>query len=190
MELLFFLAVAAVFLSVLFLWLFSQSAQPQVQVTATHLSDLLDTFDLALPSGDIGKRIFAAEDWDFVCQAGSKDVAKLFLHERRSIAIAWVKTTLRQVSEFLLLHRVAVRSSSRTSLWSEARIFYDYILFWVLCKSTCALIWILGPFRTKHTLELTLPIADRLISGAANFLVGLEPSRLLDVRRAWKQTLA
>lgn len=189
-ELAFFVAVSIVFLCLLLIWVFSHQAKPFKQITPRELFELVQTFHLVLPSRQIAVRIFAKEDLNFICQTGSKEVAKLFVRERRSIALSWIKATRRRVERVLMLHRLAVRTGGQARLQSEAQLLLNYIAFWLTCTTLSGLIWLLGPFRAKQAVDMTLNVAERLIDRTADLLAGLEPSRLQDVLRTWEQTPA
>jgi hypothetical protein len=50
------------------------------------------------------KRIFAAEDWEFISRTGATEVQRFFLKERGELARQWLRMTQRQVAHLMDVH--------------------------------------------------------------------------------------
>ena len=186
-ALIFFIVLAATLLFLLLIWVSSRPPAPWKNLTGIQLVDLIESFHLSLPSVLMAARIFAVEDWDFVCQTGGKKLRELFLRERSSIALSWIRATQSQVSRVLRLYRLAARVSNQARFASEAKILLSYSAFHLSCGVLKFLIWFLGPFKARRTLDATLGLTEHLVRPTVDLLAGLESVRLNDIRRRWEQ---
>ncbi len=186
-ELIFFIVLAAILLSVLLIWVSARPAAPWKNLTGIQLVELIESFNLSLPSVLMAARIFAREDWHFVCETDRKGLRELFVRERSALALSWIRATQRQVARVLRLYRLAARASNQARFASEAKILLSYAAFQVNCVVLKFLIWFLGPFQARRALDATLGLTERLVRPTVDLLAGLESVRLDDVRRRWER---
>src|SRR6266853_3541977 len=75
------------------------------------------------------KRIFASEDMEFVSQAGTGDVQRFFLRERKNLAIQWVRMTQKQVAHLMDLHLKLASYTYEPSPKFEFKFTVNHVCF-------------------------------------------------------------
>src|SRR2546427_12864551 len=83
-QLIAFLAIGAVFAVVLFVWVLRAKSSGASQREIAEGSTILE-----LPSPRAqAERIFAAQDWKFICSQTEPELQRAFLQERTNLALA------------------------------------------------------------------------------------------------------
>lgn len=172
-DLAIFLALALLLLGLLLLWLRSSQARAPDPFKARVA---LTVLQLAVPPRALAERIFALEDWDFISNQTPRQVQRLFLTERRQVALAWLRETRRKVEEVMELHGRAVRRTSSLHPFAELRLATSYAFFLSVYGFLFSLIWLHGPFVARRMVGFTVDIAEGLSFLTARLLVQLEPT--------------
>ena len=184
-ELFIFLAIGIGFLILLLIWLL-RSAVPPVDKTGLYEAQaVLTTVQVELPPRALGERIFSPQDWDFISTHASPGIQRVFLQERKALALSWLKQTRKRVGQIMTFHRIAVRGDIRLSPSLELRLAFDYILFLLTYEILSCLIWLRGPFHARHIVGYAASIADELAYLSGHVLVGLDPIRLSRIKNSW-----
>jgi hypothetical protein len=98
---------------------------------------------------DILDRIFGREDWDFVLNHASKETRRLFLIERRKIALYWL-SEIRSASKAAMRVHVAHASKSESLRpMQELRLALDYFTIRVKCGFMAVMILLRGPVSLR-----------------------------------------
>jgi hypothetical protein len=90
-------------------------------------------------------RIFGREDWDFIRRSTSREVQRLFLKERKGIALSWLSQLRRQARAGMHLHLASVRASEGLEPLAELRLAIDYCAFLSKCEVIAAILLLGGP---------------------------------------------
>lgn len=145
---------------------------------------ILATLNLSLPSRLLADRIFAQDDWHFVCRE-SPSVEQAFLQERKKVALLWLKDTRICVGRIFRFYRIAVRSNAALEFWTELRIAGNYFMFLLMVSSVQSLIYLRGPFYTHGMIMRMFGAADRVSMGVGRTLRALDLSSLVRIKDDW-----
>ena len=109
---------------------------------------------------DILDRVFGREDWDFVLSHAPKDVRRLFLIERKRIALSWLSEIRSQSKAAMRFHVARARMSEHLSPMQELVLAVNYLVIRVKCAFIVAVVLLRGP------------VALRSMAGCASHLSG------------------
>jgi hypothetical protein len=108
-------------------------------------------------------RIFSRDDWDFVRGVGSGSIEGLFKHERRSVALTWVRQTSLMIRRVMRGHAEAARRSKNLQVSVEINILVQFLALIATCGILSIVIQAAGP----HWLGGLANFAQRLSLGVA-----------------------
>lgn len=94
-------------------------------------------------------RIFGREDWDFIRSGTSTRVQRLFLRERKGIALSWLSQLRRQARAGMDFHVTRVRASEELEPLVELRLAIDYYAFLAKCGLIAAIVQVGGPVALR-----------------------------------------
>lgn len=93
---------------------------------------------MAAPSQELAQRIFSRTDWNFVAQE-SVPIKRLYIRERRNLALQWLHRTRRQAALINHCRRAYVPSQSQRPM-DRLRHLSNYAIFQSLCAALFLLI--------------------------------------------------
>jgi hypothetical protein len=136
------LAAAAIFAIVLLL-LRSKEEEPTERLG-------VEFHDRCHPHGtlqatELARRIFSREDEEFVERMESRRIQRLYVKERRRVALHWIRRTSDEVSGIMRRHRLASRQSADLNVVAETKLFWQFVELRVLCGTLFMLVHIFGP---------------------------------------------
>jgi hypothetical protein len=126
--------------------------------------------------GDLGESVFGLGDWDFVSRNEPAEIQKMFLRERVTLAISWLRRTRLQVSRVMRAHVAVARQSDDLHLATEIKVALSYFLFLILCNSLIGWVWLYGPVRTRKIVGRTLQWAVRLRGAFEQLMATVDPA--------------
>jgi hypothetical protein len=129
------------------------------------------------------KRIFASEDMEFVSQAGTGDVQRFFLRERKNLAIQWVRTTQKQVAHLMDLHLKLASYTYEPGPKFEFKFTINYVSFILVSNVLLVFIWMRGPFEAARIVAYTVRVAEYFCSAFSLGLENIDPVKLSSVRQ-------
>jgi hypothetical protein len=103
--------------------------------------------DPSLCPPEFAARIFSPVDWTFVSSEKSPEVARLFRHERRVVALVWVHQTKTAIHRIMREHTRVTRHSQDLNLTTEAKLFAHYLQLVAVCDLLILAIQSAGPSR-------------------------------------------
>ena len=103
----------------------------------------------------IAKHLFGSEDWEYIAGLNSKTLERMFLKERKGLALAWVEAARSEARALMRVHRTASSTSPHLRLGVELRITYVYAEFLLYCALLAFAIRIRGPVALQSFAELT-----------------------------------
>ncbi len=106
--------------------------------------------------GDLGERIFDLGDWGFVSRNVPSEIQQMFLRERTTLAISWLRRTRASISLLMRAHVAAVGQIEDLHLATELKLALSYLVVLILCDLLIAWIWLRGPMRTRKMVGQTL----------------------------------
>ena len=106
-----------------------------------------------LPDRILLDRCLSAEDLAFISSFASRHLLRLFVRERRRLAIAWLRHTRREAQRLLELHVRSVRYAADLRPGAEAKLFLAAGLFLLVYGMMLGFVFWYGPVRTRRFLE-------------------------------------
>lgn len=142
-------------------------------VTIEQFSRAQVAVDALIGEFSLGKRIFEAGDMKFISRQPSLEARRVFLLERKALAISWLRHTRRQLAYLMDLHLKLASYTYQPNPRSDLGLWIEYRVFAFLCDSLVVLVWIRGPFQLGTIVGYTL--------SAANQFCGVFSRRLEDI---------
>jgi len=115
-----------------------------------------------LPERALLDRCLAREDEKYVAGLRSPRLLALLLHERRRLALGWLRQTRREASRLYRLHVHSVRHAADLQPASEMKLLSALGLFLFICGTMMGMVWLSGPLRTWKLLQAVASQADLL----------------------------
>ncbi len=126
-------------------------------VTIDEFSCAQEGVDALIREFSLGKRIFEAGDMKYISRQPSLEARRVFLQERKALAISWLRHTRRQLAYLMDLHLKLASYTYHPSPRSDLSLWFEYRIFALMCDSLVAVVWIRGPFQlgtiVGHTLS-------------------------------------
>jgi len=98
---------------------------------------------------DILDRVFGHEDWDFILNHGSKEIRRLFLIERKKIALSWLSEIRSQSKAAMSFHVSHARTSQRLQPIQELKLAADFFGIRAKCVFIAVMILLRGPVALR-----------------------------------------
>ena len=128
------------------------------------------------------KRIFANEDMEFISMAGTGDVQRFFLKERKVLAIQWLRMTQKQVAHLMDLHLKLASYTYEPSPRSEVKLTVNYMCFIFASNGLLILLWLFGPFEAVRIVAYIVRAAEYFCSEFSLRLEKIDPVKLSSAR--------
>jgi len=139
----------------------------------------LDVLQLGLLSPDMVGRIFAKKDFDYVMSETTKKVQRLFLEERRGLALCWVSQVRRQIVSLRLFHLGSARLHAQLSLRTEIKLAGDFAALLFACRALQAAVYLRGPYAAPRMVGATTAAAARVCGISEKSLDFMKPARMI-----------
>ena len=111
---------------------------------------------------DIADRIFGREDWDFVVSQSSKELRRLFLFERKQIALCWLSAIRNRARAAMRFHLSHARRSRELVALVELRLALDYFSIRLKCELIAFLLLVRGPVALRWMVGQASHLAEQL----------------------------
>jgi len=105
------------------------------------------------------RRIFAAEDMEFISKTGPTSVQLLLREERKALALFWLRQTQKQLAHLMDVHLRLASYTYQPSPKLELKLAGRYLSFLVISNFVLLLVWLRGPFETVRIVGYTLRMA-------------------------------
>jgi hypothetical protein len=90
-------------------------------------------------------RIFSRADWEFVRGLRAGRIERLFKHERKRVALVWVRQTSAIIRKVMRQHAEAARQSANLKFSMEINILAQFLTLMAVCGTLSVAIQIAGP---------------------------------------------
>jgi hypothetical protein len=177
-QLVLFLAVGMLLLALLLFWGLRTRASGVNDRALSDAEQTLADLELEPPPRALAERIFASQDWDFVCSQAPLQTQRMFLKERGALALTWLRQTRKRATRLMDFHRRAVRRSTNLRPGVEVRLAANYVLFIIVCEILLGLIWLRGPFHARRMASYAIRVAEGLWLASGQLLAELDPACL------------
>jgi hypothetical protein len=138
------LTIGTILVIVLLLWRKSALALQELPMDL----DLLAGEACSCPQ-EFVSRIFSVEDAAFLESMQSKALRRFFLHERKAVALLWVRQTSLRIRQILRDHTAVARHSENLHFLTEIGIFFRYLQLRLLCGFLFVSIALAGPIWVR-----------------------------------------
>jgi hypothetical protein len=139
----------------------------------------LDVLQLGLLSPDMVGRIFAKKDFDYVMSETTGEIQKLFLEERRKLALSWVGEVRRQIVSLRRFHLGSARFHAQLSLLTEMKLAGDFAALLFACRALQAAVYLRGPYAAPRMVGATTAAAARVCGVSEKSLDFMKPARMI-----------
>jgi hypothetical protein len=138
----------------------SSSARTQVPpITIEEFAGAREALDTAFVEAAAIERIFSIDDMQFISHSGSPRVQRLFLNERKALAIQWLRKTQKQVAQLMDIHLRLAGYTHDPSSRFELKLGLRYVAFFLASYVLLLLLWLRGPFKARRVVAYTSSIA-------------------------------
>ena len=115
----------------------------------------LAALETGLLPADSVERVFGRQDVEYVESLGSTEIRKLFLTERKRLALLWIREVREQVSALKELHTRQARLFANLSGRTEVSIAIDFAYLQIQCAILEQMIRWRGPYAAPHFVRRT-----------------------------------
>ena len=128
-------------------------------VTLEEFASAREALDTAFVEAAAIERIFSPEDMVFISHASSPNARRLFLEERKALAIRWLRKTQKQVAQLMDLHLRIAGDTHEASPRFELKLAAKYLVFLFVSYLLLFLLWLRGPFKASRVVAYTSRVA-------------------------------
>ena len=123
------------------------------------------------------KRILSDQDLNFVSRSGSDELQRVFLRERKILAVHWFRAIQEQVGYLMDIH-LRLAATATPTPGSELRLTVQYALFMSVSSCLIAVFWLFGPFNARRTLAYILGSVEEFVWAFRGRLEAINPAQL------------
>lgn len=133
----------------------------------------LHTLQYGLLPGDLVGRIFDRPDLEYVTTKTSPEIRRLFLTERKRIALSWVRRLRLEIVNLMHFHRSYSRFHSQLGLLTELRLALDFAGLLLVCRILEMLFYFRGTYAAPRMVRGAASAAARLCTASEKSLAFL-----------------
>ena len=135
------------------------SSTQSPSVTLEEFANAREALDTAFVEAAAIERIFSTEDMEFISHASSPKARRVFLEERKTLAIRWLRKTQKQVAQLMDLHLRLAGHTYEPSPRFELKLAAKYQAFLLVSYLLLFLLWLRGPFKARRFVAYTSRVA-------------------------------
>lgn len=128
-------------------------------ITLEEFANAREALDAAFVEAAAIERIFSTEDMEFISHASSPKARRLFLEERKALAIRWLRKTQKQVGQLMKLHFRLAGHTHEPNPRFELKLTVKYLSFLLVSYLLLFLLWLRGPFKARRVVAYTSHVA-------------------------------
>jgi hypothetical protein len=113
----------------------------------------------------VAEVVFSLRDWIFVQQESSPLLNALFVHERRALAMRWLRDCLAQIRMVRANHLRQSRHSSDLNVAAEAKLLLLFFYLAVVCRCLLVAVRVLHPATPRAVALHVHKLAGRILPG-------------------------
>jgi hypothetical protein len=147
-------------------------------VTVDDFCKARETLDSVFYETAAIQRIFSSEDMEFISRSGTVDVRRLFLKERKTLALQWLRMIQRQLAHLMDLHLRLASYTYDPRPKFELKLSAKYLNVIVVSHIVLLLLRIRGPFKATRAIAYTIRAAGRFCTIFSLRLERISPTRL------------
>jgi hypothetical protein len=135
----------------------------------------LQTLQWGLLPENVIERLFDRGDLQYVTSETPPEIRKLFLAERKRIALTWVERIRREIRNLMHFHLGYSRFQAKLKLRTELRLALDFVLLLLACRALQLVLYVRGPYSAPGMVEAAAGAAARVCSISEKSLAFLNP---------------
>ncbi|MBZ5500987.1 MAG: hypothetical protein LAN59_01950 [Acidobacteriia bacterium] len=174
-QLIFFLLLGALLLASLF---FLARRRPRIEGGAQAMVEARQALS-ALQSGllprELVERIFAREDLEYVASHAPPPVHKLFLDERKQVALSWARQVRAAILHLRRFYLGKARLYAGLEFRTELELAIDFALLLFACRVLELVVYWRGPYAAGRMVGSTTLAAARICAITEQALAFLNP---------------
>jgi hypothetical protein len=124
------------------------------------------------------RQIFSRDDLEYATNNYGPDVVRLFLRQRKRVAIAWLQRTQKLVTHLFDLHLKLAKCTYEPNEKTEIKLMLQYILFLLLSHGAIVYIRVGGPFALAAAGDFTLRWSENFFTIFSLRFADVDPVRL------------
>lgn len=176
-QLVLFLALGAGFLFLLFWFARKSSSRPEGSAEALiEARQALGSLRTGLLPADMVQRIFARDDLEFVNSTCPEEIRRLFLRERKRIALSWVAQLRKQVLSLRASHSRQSRRSSHLDARTEIALALNFLSLLLICRVLQLTFFVSDPYAVPTIVRKAIGAAGDVCAASERSLAFLGPS--------------
>jgi hypothetical protein len=177
-QVLLFFLLGAGLLILLYLLAGRSDARPEGSAKAlVGARQALDSLQTGLLPAELVGRIFARDDLQFVLSTGSPRIKKLFLDERRCVALRWVEHVRKRVLSLRRFHSGQSRGYAQLDIRTEIALAIDFAKLLTACRILQIVFYLRGPYAAPKMVEKAVGVAGKVCGISQQCLAFLGPAR-------------
>jgi len=111
---------------------------------------------------ELGKTIFAAEDFAFVQLETPRQFQRRFQAERTALALAWLDQIRDGVSGLMRAHSRTARENPNLRPADEVKLGFEFLVFRITIGLVYGAVWFRGPFHAAKFVGHCVKLAEEL----------------------------
>jgi hypothetical protein len=153
-------------------------------VTIDDFREAREVLDSVFSDTAAIKRILSSKDMEFISRSGAEDARCLFLKERKTLALQWLRMIQRQAARLMDLHLRLASYTHDPRAKFELELSAKYLNLIVVSHIVLVLFWLRGPFKATRTTAYTIRSAGSFCAVFSLRLERISRSRLSPVRES------
>ena len=121
---------------------------------------------------EVVSRIFSRADWEFVRGLKAGRIERLFVRERKRIALVWVRQTSAIIRRVMREHAEAARQSANLKFSTEINIQAQFLTLMAVCGTLAVAIQIAGPLWLGGLAQYAQRLSRQVIELQESFQAG------------------
>jgi hypothetical protein len=177
-QVILFLILGAGFLVLLYFFAGRSDARAEGGAKAlVEAREALDSLQTGLLPPELVGRIFARDDLQFVLSTGSPRIKKLFLAERKRVALRWLEHVRKQVGYLRQFHSGQSRGYARLDMRTEIALALDFARLLSACRILQIVFYLRGAYAAPKMVEKAVGVAGRVCGISQQCLAFLGTAR-------------
>jgi hypothetical protein len=133
----------------------------------------LQTLQQGLLPPDLLNRIFDRHDLDYISGLATPHIRQLFLSQRKSISLLWVRRVRSEILNLMHFHRTHSRFHTEISILTEIRLAVDFAGLLIVCRILEIVFSWRGPYAAPRMVQAVASAASRLCTASEKSLAFL-----------------
>jgi hypothetical protein len=115
------------------------------------------------------RRVFSRADWEFVRSVRAGSIERLFDHERKQVALMWVRQTSATIRRVIGEHAESARHTKNLEFSTEIKILSQFLALMIVCGVLSIAIQTAGPVRLSGLAHFAQKLSDKVTKQQESF---------------------